>query len=100
MHRLADEAHPDLVGQPVALAQIATQTGRDHVHPGRLAPPRARHDVVDGQALAAAVTVLAAGAVPSPGVLLFEGPPGEETLCGGTWPAGYPPGERRHPRPT
>src|SRR6266540_1282977 len=34
MHRLADESHPDLVGQAIAFSQIATQTGRDHVHPG------------------------------------------------------------------
>src|SRR5213593_3436351 len=81
MHRLADEAHPDLVGHAIAFPQIATQTGRDHVHPGRLASARAGHDVVDGQPLAAAVAVLAGVAVPSQDVLLVEGHAVEERLA-------------------
>src|SRR2546427_8828989 len=70
MHRLADESHPDLVGQAIAFPQIATQTGRDHVHPGRLASARAGHDVVDGQPLAAAGAGLAGVSPPPPGGVL------------------------------
>src|SRR2546425_1684016 len=82
MHRLADESHPDLVDQAIAFPQIAAQTGRDHVHPGRLASARAGHDVVDGQPLAAAVAVLAGVALPSPDVFFFLRHAGEKTLSG------------------
>src|SRR2546428_5665922 len=88
MHRLADESHPDLVDQAIAFPQIAAQTGRDHVHPGRLASARAGHDVVDGQPLAAAVAVLAGGGRPPPGVFFFLRPPGGERACGGICPPG------------
>src|SRR2546426_2854324 len=89
MHRLADESHRDLLGQTIAFPQIATQTGRNHVHPGRLAPARAGHDVVDGQPLAAAVAVLAGVAVPSQDVLLVEGHAGEKRLAGVNGPPGH-----------
>src|SRR5258705_3397183 len=81
MDRLANEPHSDLVGQTVALAQIAAQTRGDHVDPGRLAPARARYDVVDGQPLAAAVAVLAGVPVPAQDVLLVEGHAIEKRLA-------------------
>src|SRR5512136_2389350 len=72
MHRLPGESHPDLVGESVALSQVAAQAGRDHVHPARLTAPGARHDVVDGEPLAAPVAVLAGVAVAPQDVLLVE----------------------------
>src|SRR5499426_4618476 len=81
MDRLADEAHADLVGQAVPLSQVAAQARGDHVDPGRLAPARARHDVIDGQPLTPPVAVLAGVAVATQDVLLVEGHPIEERLA-------------------
>src|SRR2546422_7513256 len=82
MHRLADESHPDLVDQAIAFPQIAAQTGRDHVHPGRLASARAGHDVVDGPPLPAAGARRGGVGVPPPEVFFFLGHPGGETASG------------------
>src|SRR2546428_8625670 len=100
MHRLADEAHPDLVGESVALPEIAAQAGRDHVHPGRLAPARAGHDVVDGEPLAAAVAVLARVPLPPQDVLFFERHAIEGRLAGGRPGAGHRRGGGPPPRAT
>src|SRR5207302_7866951 len=73
MHGLADQAHPRLLQQPVTLAQAALEAGGNDVRPGRLPAPRPRQHVVDGQAIAAPVTVLARIPVAPEDVLLVEG---------------------------
>src|SRR2546427_6740593 len=48
MHRLADEAHPDLVGESGAPPEIAAQAGRAHAPPRRPRPPAAARQRVGG----------------------------------------------------
>src|SRR5206468_6925236 len=84
LHRLPDESHPDLVGQAVAFAQITAETGRDHVHPARLASARARHHVIDRESLAAPVAVLAGVAVAPEDVRSEERRVGKECGAGRT----------------
>ena len=79
MDGLAREAHPDLVRQPVPFLEVAAQASRDHVRPRCAAASRARHDVIDRQALAPPVAVLAGVAVASKDVFLVEGDPVEES---------------------
>src|SRR5258708_7141755 len=69
MHRFAEESHAHVVGGAISLLAVAAKAGRDDVNPRRLAAARPRHDVVRGETLAAAVTVLAGVAVPSQDVL-------------------------------
>ena len=49
--------HMNFMEQAVALAGITAFTGSDHIVPGMLAAPRARNDVVDGQAFGAAAVL-------------------------------------------
>src|SRR5207253_10984327 len=81
MHGLADQAHPRLLQQAVPLAQVALEAGGDDVRPGRLPAPRPRQHVVDGQAIAAPVAVLARVSVAAEDVLLVEGHTVEERLA-------------------
>src|SRR5205823_10099728 len=81
VHRLSTEPHPGLVGQPVPLAQIAAEAGRDDVDPRGLAAARARHDVIHSEPLAPPVAILAGVAVAAVDVLLVERDPIEEVLA-------------------
>src|SRR5262245_45464857 len=81
MHGLAEQSHAHLVRQAISLLEVAAETGGDDVGPRRFAAAGSGHDVIDGEALAATVAVLAGVAVPSPDVLLVEGHPVEERLA-------------------
>src|SRR2546430_16988738 len=98
MPGLADQAHPRLLQQAVPLAQVALEAGGDDVRPGRLPAPRPRQHVVDGQAIAAPVAVLARVSVAAEDVLLVEGHTVEERLADGESQADHP-REREGRRP-
>ena len=57
------QVQPGVLEQAVALAQVARRAGGDDVLPDRLAPLRARHDVVERQPAAGGAAVDAAPAV-------------------------------------
>ena len=73
--RLARQAHPDLLEQPVTLAEVARRARGDHVLPHRVAPAGARDDVVERQPPAAGAAVHAL-----PPVAREQRPPGDAPL--------------------
>src|SRR5262245_9538755 len=78
MYGLANESQSSLLQRPIPLEEIAAEAGRHHVGPGGLAAPRARHDVIHGELLAAPAAVLAGVTVATQDVFLVEGDSLEE----------------------
>src|SRR5215472_10328242 len=69
--------HARLMGQAVALQQVAALAGGDDIGPGRPPAARARHHMIEGQLMcgAAAPAILAGEAVPEEDVEPGEGRP-------------------------